>query len=80
MHIGADPDRVTIYRNGGGGLTWTPQEVSAAGAHNVRVGDIGADGDPDVVGANFIGSPQAGLKLWRNDLVVPVEAMEFRVE
>jgi hypothetical protein len=80
MHIGPDPDRVTLYRNGGGGLGWTPQEIASAGAHNVRVGDVGGDGDPDIVGANFIGSPQAGLKLWRNDLVVPVEVMEFRVE
>ena len=66
MHIGQDPDRVGVHWNLGAGSAWTFQEISTQGSHNIRVGDIGNDGDLDIVGANYIGSPQAGLKLWEN--------------
>ncbi|HEX2484668.1 MAG TPA: VCBS repeat-containing protein [Myxococcota bacterium] len=45
--------RVGFFRNGGGGLSWTLQVLSTDGSHNVRVADVGADGDLDIVGANW---------------------------
>jgi len=59
--------RVGFFRNTGGGLGWALQGLSTNGSHNVRVADIGADGDLDVVGANWQGPP---VELWEN-LTVP---------
>ncbi len=59
--------RVGILRNNGGGLAWGLQVLSTNGSHNVRVADIGNDGDLDVVGANWQGPP---VELWEN-LTVP---------
>ena len=53
--------RVGILRNGGGGLTWSYLALSGAGSHNIRVADLGRDGDLDVVGANWQGGP---VELW----------------
>jgi hypothetical protein len=55
--------RVGFFRNGGLGASWTLQVLSETGSHNVRVGDIGADGDLDVLGANWQGGP---VELWEN--------------
>lgn len=53
--------RVGIFRNGGGGRAWSYVALSGGGSHNVRVADIGMDGDLDVVGANWQGGP---VELW----------------
>jgi hypothetical protein len=45
--------RVGFFRNLGGGAAWVLQVLSTGGSHNVRVADIGADGDLDIVGANW---------------------------
>jgi hypothetical protein len=45
--------RVGFFRNGGGGQGWTLQVLSTGGSHNVRVADVGDDGDLDIVGANW---------------------------
>jgi FG-GAP-like repeat len=58
--------RVGFFRNLGGGLGWTLQVLSTEGSHNIRVADIGADGDLDVVGANWQGPP---VELWENRTV-----------
>ena len=55
--------RVGFFRNGGSGASWTLQVLSEAGSHNIRVGDLGADGDLDIVGANWQGAP---VELWEN--------------
>ena len=55
--------RVGFFRNGGQGASWTLQVLAETGSHNVRVGDIGADGDLDVLGANWQGAP---VELWEN--------------
>ena len=34
-----------LYRNDGGGLVWTQIVVATGGSHNLRIGDIGGDGD-----------------------------------
>jgi VCBS repeat protein len=59
--------RVGFFRNRGGGLAWTLQVLSTNGSHNIRVADIGNDGDLDIVGANWQGAP---VELWEN-LTVP---------
>ena len=62
--------RVGIFLNEGGGLAWTLQVLSTNGSHNIAVGDVGSDGDVDILGANWHDSAPDGaaLKLWRNDL------------
>ena len=53
------PDRrVAIYFNDGKG-NFSPQILSNAGGHNPFVGDINADGWPDILNANhgFTGVP-----------------------
>jgi len=53
MHQGNDPDEVRVHINeDGAGMTWTKQVIATTGSHNIRVIDIGSDGDYDVFGAN----------------------------
>ena len=65
MEQGADPDEVSVHLNldASGGL-WSEQVLSITGSHSIRVADIGADGDLDVVGANWEGD--VPLELWEN--------------
>ena len=65
MHQGEDPDEVAIMLNLGKGAEWRKQLLSNEGSHDIVVGDIGGDGDLDVVGANHSGEKQA-LMLWAN--------------
>jgi hypothetical protein len=67
MHQGADPDEVVLQLNRGGGTSWHKQLLSKDGSHDIIVGDLGRDGDPDIVGANHAGSSHP-LELWRNDV------------
>jgi chitodextrinase len=65
MHRGSDPDEVRVYVNASGnGLSWTKQIVSTRGSHNIRIVDIGNDGDLDIFGANFQSTGQ--VDLWEN--------------
>lgn len=68
--------RVTVHLNEGKGLRWRRQVLSTRGAHNVRVGDIGRDGDLDVVGANFGLTPESysPVELWESLLRNPRRA------
>jgi hypothetical protein len=59
----SEQKRVGFFRNQGGGQAFTLQVLSTNGSHNVRVADVGADGDLDVVGANWQGAP---VELWEN--------------
>jgi hypothetical protein len=70
MHQSGDPDEVSVYRNGGNGLSWTQQVVATSGSHNVRVGDIDKDGDLDIMGTNWNESApnSAVVEIWRNGL------------
>ena len=62
--------RVGVYYNNGLGASWTLNTLSTQGSHNIAVGDIGNDGDIDIIGANWSTSaPDGGAqKIWRNDL------------
>ena len=60
--------RIMIYYNEKGkGLVWNRQILSHYGSHNIRVADIGNDGDLDIIGANHgnIYGP-SGIGFWEN--------------
>ncbi|MBK8904173.1 MAG: VCBS repeat-containing protein [Anaerolineaceae bacterium] len=63
MAQGSDPDEVSIFNNGGDGLSWTKQVLSADGSHSMRLMDIDNDGDIDLFGANWQGNT---VELWEN--------------
>ncbi|MHC4629149.1 MAG: FG-GAP repeat domain-containing protein, partial [Planctomycetota bacterium] len=65
MHQGSDPDEVAVFINRNNGSSWEKQIVSSKGSHYIRVGDIGSDGDMDIVGANWSGSYQP-IEMWEN--------------
>ena len=65
MHQGADPDEVMVYFNRRGGESWSKKVLSTRGSHGVQVGDVNADGRPDVMGANWSG-PYQPIELWFN--------------
>ena len=58
--------RVSVYYKDGNG--WKRQVLAVTGSHNLRVGDIGSDGDIDIVGANW-GGEYHPLELWENKLL-----------
>ncbi len=68
MHQSANPDEVSIYFNDGAGTAWSQQVVAESGSHNVRVADVGGDGDLDIFGANWNdGAPDSAVvTLWEN--------------
>lgn len=65
MHQGADPDEVTVFFNGRKGASWTKQVISTKGSHYIQTADIDADGDVDLLGANWSG-PHQPIELWIN--------------
>jgi hypothetical protein len=66
MHQGQDPDEVTVHLNLGKGRKWHKQVLSKRGSHDIVTGDIGADGDLDILGANHAG--EHPLEVWENML------------
>lgn len=66
MHQSSDPDEVSVYLNGGSGAGWSQLIVDTTGSHNIRVGDIGNDGDLDIFGANWSeGAPNSAvIEFW----------------
>ncbi len=67
MHQGTDPDEVVVYINRQKGVSWIKQVVSTKGSHYIQAADIGADGDLDLVGANWSGNHQP-IEMWLNRL------------
>ena len=65
MHQGTDPDEVTVYINQNDGILWKKQVISSRGSHFIQVGDIGNDGDMDIIGANWSGNYQP-IEMWEN--------------
>ncbi|MPY87489.1 MAG: VCBS repeat-containing protein [Luteitalea sp.] len=59
--------RIMILLNQGDALRWDAQVVGRSGSHNVRVADIGNDGDVDIIGANHgnHGGPTP-IEYWEN--------------
>jgi hypothetical protein len=60
--------RVTVYLKEGYSLNWKKQVVANSGSHNLRLADIGSDGDMDIVGANW-GGDYHPLEMWQNQLI-----------
>ena len=65
MHQGQDPDEVIVFANRQHGGAWDRQVLSTKGSHCIQAGDIGADGDIDLIGANWSG-PYQPVELWEN--------------
>jgi hypothetical protein len=65
MHQGDDPDEVVLFISRDKGATWDRQILSTQGSHGIQAGDIGGDGDVDLIGANWSG-PFQPVELWEN--------------
>jgi len=65
MHQGQDPDEVIVFINRNKGAVWDKQVLSVKGSHCLQAGDLGSDGDLDLVGANWSG-PYQPIELWEN--------------
>lgn len=65
MHQSKDPDEVVVFINRKGGTAWDKRVLSTRGSHYIRAGDIGCDGDADLIGANWSG-PYQPVELWEN--------------
>jgi type 1 glutamine amidotransferase len=64
--------RVRIHYNLGKALRWSAQVVGRSGSHNLRVVDIGNDGDLDIIGANHGNHGDATpLDVWENLSISP---------
>lgn len=63
--------RLLVYYNADGlGGSWTTQTVGSTSLHNVQVGDVGGDGDLDIIGVRAFGSGWP-VELWENRLRDP---------
>jgi hypothetical protein len=58
--------RVVVYFKQKG--KWKQEVIATTGSHNLRLADIGADGDIDIIGANW-GGPHHPLEMWENRLI-----------
>jgi hypothetical protein len=77
MHQGQDPDEVVVFFNRAGGTAWDKQVLSTKGSHYIRAGDIGGDGDVDLIGANWSG-PYQPVEMWENPSA-PARGHRYRV-
>jgi hypothetical protein len=60
---------VRIYYNQGGGMSWSSQQLADTGIYHGVLGDLGSDGDLDVVGLRNYDSPP--IEIWENKLLEP---------
>jgi len=56
--------KVMVYENLGNAQSWNRTLLASTGTHNARIGDIGADGNLDIVGKNYTG--EKVVELWEN--------------
>lgn len=68
MHQGVDPDEVAVLFNRNKGQHWIKQVVSTKGSHYVQAADVDADGDIDLMGANWSSGYQP-IELWLNQRI-----------
>lgn len=67
LMTGLELARINIYTNQGGtSPTFSNQQILNTGGHNARAGDIGNDGDIDIISCDYIGHPP--LRVLINDL------------
>ena len=67
MHQGQDPDEVIIFINKAYGNSWEKLVISSKGSHLIQAADINADGNIDIMGANWSGDYQP-VELWLNEI------------
>lgn len=60
------PGRLLVYLNAGQASGWSRQVLGTPALHNVRVSDVGGDGDGDLVGTLPFGN--GPVELWENRL------------
>ncbi len=79
MHQSNDPDEVSVYLNGGNGMSWSQHILSTTGSHNGQVGDIDRDGDLDIAGANWSdAAPNSAIvEMWENLTGSPVQSLDL---
>jgi len=73
-------DVISWWRNDGGSpIQWTEQTIGADfdGAKSIRVADLDADGDNDVIGACIWGN---AVTWWRNDGGNPIQWTRFDID
>jgi len=73
-------NNIVWWRNDGGSpIAWTKYIIgeNVGGAHSVYTADFDNDGDQDVVGAAYYGTP--GIAWWRNDGGNPITWTKFPV-
>ncbi len=58
--------RLLVYLNTGGASGWSRQVLGTPALHNVRVSDVGGDGDGDILGTLPFGN--GPVELWENQL------------
>ncbi len=61
----SERDRIMVRVNEGKGDHWSMQILAESGLHNLRVLDIGRDGNMDIMGANWSGAYQP-IEIWIN--------------
>lgn len=64
MHTAQTGPNLEVYLNSGGGAGFTRQILASASSHNMVVGDLNADGSPDLAGCDYIGYPP--VRAWMN--------------
>ncbi|MFX0145985.1 MAG: FG-GAP repeat domain-containing protein [Candidatus Hodarchaeota archaeon] len=58
------PHPVVIFINQAGGIRWQQRELARTGSYSAAVGDVGSDGDIDIVGTrNYDRAP---IEVWEN--------------
>jgi hypothetical protein len=70
LQVALELQEVALFLNQGGSApSFTKQTLNHSG-HNLRVGDVGNDGDIDLFGANYTGNKP--VRLWQNNLAMKV--------
>ena len=64
----SETDRVAVFYNlKRDGSSWGRQILATTGGHNIKVGDVDNDGDPDILNANHgFNEARNPVELWRN--------------
>ncbi len=74
MPKAAGRDKLVVFRNRGDDSTWDREVVASTGIYSGVLGDIGADGDADIVGSRNWDSPP--IELYENRTVDPAAPLD----